>query len=83
MQLIIKPDGTIHGVYSDDFDYKMLGETNIRRASHVEPDELGRWFADLSPVGGPKLGPFDRRKDALNAEIVQLERMMTEQDFAG
>ena len=83
MQLIIKPDGTIHSVYSDDFDYKMLGETNIRRASHVEPDEQGRWFVDLSPVGGPKLGPFNRRKDALDAEIVHLERMMAEQDFAG
>ena len=34
--------------------------SRIRRASHVEPDEAGRWWADLSPVGGPRLGPFAR-----------------------
>ena len=26
------------------------------------------WWADLSPVKGPKLGPFSRRSDALQAE---------------
>jgi hypothetical protein len=40
----------------------------IRRASHVEADKAGRWFADLSPVAGPVLGPFDRRSEALAAE---------------
>jgi len=83
MQLIVKPNGTIHSVYSDTFDFKTLGETTIRRASHVEPDKQGRWIADLSPVGGPELGPFERHQEALDAEIVQLERMMTEPDFAG
>ena len=45
----------------------------IRRASHVEPDDDGRWFADLSPVEGPKLGPFALRSQALDAERVWLE----------
>ena len=45
-----------------------VGELTIRRASHVEPDERGRWLADLTPVGGPVLGPFDRRGAALAAE---------------
>ena len=44
------------------------------RASHVEPDAAGQWSADLAPVGGPKLGPFDTRADALAAEIVWLNR---------
>jgi hypothetical protein len=34
-----------------------------------EPDENGRWWADLSPVAGPKLGPFTKRSEALHAEV--------------
>ena len=47
-----------------------LGTPQIRRASHVEPDSVGRWWADLSPVGGPKLGPYppDARDQALQDE---------------
>ena len=45
-----------------------LGTVNIRRASHVEPTTEGRWTADLSPVGGPMLGPFALRSEALDAE---------------
>ena len=40
----------------------------ISRASHVEPDDLGCWWADLSPVKGPRMGPFERRSEALSAE---------------
>ena len=29
----------------------------------------GRWLADLSPSGGPTLGPFDERSQAIGAEI--------------
>ena len=31
------------------------------------------WLADLSPVNGPVLGPFDRRSEALAAELAWLE----------
>ena len=44
-----------------------LGSTNIKRASFVEP-EGSEWYADLSPVNGPKLGPFVKRQEALDAE---------------
>ena len=41
----------------------------IRRASHVEPTADGQWTADLSPIdGGPLLGPFPMRAEALAAE---------------
>ena len=67
MQIVIRPNGVFFGVYSDSFDYSEFGRPRIRRASHVEPDEAGHWFADLSPVDGPKLGPFDKRNEAIDA----------------
>jgi hypothetical protein len=68
MDLLVCPDGTIRAIYAEDIDLGLLGGASIRRASHVEPDEQGRWSADLSPVNGPVLGPFHRRSDALQAE---------------
>ena len=68
MQLLIFPGGTIRCVYAETIDLAEIGRVSISRGSHVEPDEFGRWFVDLAPVGGPQLGPFARRSDALNAE---------------
>lgn len=33
-----------------------------------------KWQADLSPVNGPVLGPFDSRVDAIEAEIEWLNK---------
>jgi hypothetical protein len=68
MELLIAPDGRVRAVYSETIDLGALGVVHIRRASHVDPDEDGRWWADLSPVGGPALGPFAHRSQALGAE---------------
>ena len=68
MQLIVNPCGTVRCVYAETIDLAELGRLTISRGSHVEPDEAGCWFADLAPVGGPRLGPFPLRSDALNAE---------------
>ena len=68
MQLIVTPDGAVRCIYGEAIDLHCLGRPAISRGSHVEPDRQGRWFADMSPVGGPRLGPFDRRSDALAAE---------------
>ncbi|QDU96524.1 hypothetical protein [Lignipirellula cremea] len=68
MQRLICPDGTIRCVYAETIDLASIGHVSISRGSHVEPDPDGPWFADLAPVGGPRLGPFARRSDALNAE---------------
>ena len=68
MQLVIQPDGSLKCVYSEAIDLHALGDLNISRGSHVEPDSSGQWFADLSPVFGPRLGPFSKRSDALSAE---------------
>ena len=73
MDLVISPDGTVRAIYAEDIQLTTLGSAVISRASHVEPDSQGRWLADLSPVGGPVLGPFDRRSEALTAELTWLE----------
>ena len=68
MQLLILPGGIVRCLYGETIDLASLGLVQIQRASHVEPDGQGQWHADLGPVGGPRLGPFLRRSDALAAE---------------
>jgi len=70
----IAPDGSITFVYRDGLRGLLRhGKSEIRRASHVEPTDDCRWTADLSPVGGPVLGPFDDRESALQAEVAWLK----------
>jgi hypothetical protein len=73
MQLIVRPGGAVQCIYGEEIDLSVLGNLAIRRASHVEPDEDGRWVADLSPVGGPVLRGFEKRSGALEAERWWLE----------
>ena len=77
--LLIGPDGTGRCVYGETLDLSAvdlsaLGQAEIQRGSFVEPDASARWWADLSPVAGPKLGPYARRSEALDAERAWLER---------
>jgi len=76
MTLIVDAKGGVRGVYSEAIDLASLGSVSIRRASHVEPDDQGRWWADLSPVCGPTLGPFTLRSLALDAERAWLEESL-------
>lgn len=69
MNLIIDRDGSVRGIYGEEIALDALGPLKIERASYVEPDDSGRWLADLSPVSGPLLGPFNRRSEALEAEV--------------
>ncbi len=73
MELIIDPQGQASCIYGETINLAELGQLRIQRASHVEPDDQGRWLADLSPMYGPMLGPFDRRSEALAAEVAWLE----------
>ncbi len=70
MDLIVDPNGDVTTLYTELMDLSALGAMNITRASHVEPDESGQWYADI--VDGPKLGPFTRRSEALAAEVAWL-----------
>lgn len=73
MQLIVEPNGNVRCIYDEELDLTVLGTVAITRASHVEPAPGGGWCADLSPVGGPVLGPFVKRSEALAAEVAWLE----------
>jgi hypothetical protein len=73
MHLVIGTGGTVRCVYSEEIALNSLGSLLIERASHVEPNSAGGWIADLSPVGGPQLGPFSLRSEALIAEVEWLE----------
>lgn len=73
MQLVFEPNGGCRCVYAEHIELSQLGQLQIRRASHVEPDDTGHWMADLSPVNGPTLGPFRSRQQALQAELTWLE----------
>lgn len=75
-QITVTEDGRLLFVYDDTLQPLMsLGPAQVRRASHVEPRAdnspvggEGYWTADLSPIGGPRLGPFPLREQALAAE---------------
>lgn len=73
MQLVIDRYGRTRSIYDEAIALDRLGSLRIRRASHVEPDETGAWYADLAPVAGPRLGPFSKRSTALAAETAWLE----------
>ncbi len=73
MNLVVSPQGQVRAIYDEAIALESLGPPSITRASHVEPDAQGRWSADLRPVGGPVLGPFARRTEALAAEVAWLE----------
>jgi hypothetical protein len=73
MQLVVLPGGAVRCLYDESIDLAALGHPDIKRASHVEPIGDGTWYADMSPVVGPVLGPFERRSEALEAEQAWLE----------
>ena len=68
MELVVDAGGDVRCVYGEELDLRELGKLQITRASHVEPDRDGFWWADMGPVGGPVLGPFRSRTGALEAE---------------
>jgi hypothetical protein len=68
MEILIDARGQARCVYGEAINLATLGQLTIYRASQVEPDMHGVWRADLTAVGGPTLGHFAQRSDALAAE---------------
>ena len=56
--------GDVRCVYGEELDLRELGKLRITRASHVEPNRDGFWWADMGPVDGPVLGPLRNRSEA-------------------
>lgn len=73
--IVVRPNGTVEFIYTDELrPFFNEGQGFISRASHVEPEPTSpnRWWADMSPVEGPQLGPFETRQEALDAEVIYL-----------
>jgi len=68
MELVVDAGGGVRCIYDEALDLREIGKLQITRASHVEPDAEGYWWADMGPSGGPVLGPFRSRTEALGAE---------------
>jgi hypothetical protein len=71
MIINISPQGEIKHIYTENIDLTDLGETQITRASNVEPVGL-QWEATMKD--GAILGPFNLRSEALAAEVNYLEK---------
>jgi hypothetical protein len=74
MELVVGVSGDVRCIYGEELDLREIGKLQITRASHVEPDRDGFWWADMGPVDGPVLGPFRNRTEALQAERGWLNR---------
>lgn len=72
MELVVSTAGDVRCIYDEELDLREIGKLQISRASHVEPDAEGNWWADMGLSGGPVLGPFRNRTEALVAERVWL-----------
>jgi hypothetical protein len=68
MELDVGVDGMARCIYDEALDLREIGKLQITRASHVEPDRDGYWWADMGPSVGPVLAPFTSRSEALAAE---------------
>jgi hypothetical protein len=57
MELVVDADGGVRCLYDEALDLRALGKLQITRASHVEPDSDGSWWADMGPSGGERPPP--------------------------
>lgn len=77
MKLRLSADGTeLTGLYTDKFPFKALGTLCVERASNVIYDNSkGQWFV-TAPKGGVAIldQGFDTRQEAIDAEIIHLEK---------
>lgn len=73
MKINIK-NGEIQYIYNEDLNINDIGKVNIKRVSKVEPDKDGKWYVDLSLIGGEKINGFNKRSNAIKYEIDWIEK---------
>ena len=73
--LSVSPEGVATFIYTDALAPLLKeGKATIQRASYVEPDDKGQWWATMKPFGEEVvLGPFTTRQEALDEEERYLE----------
>jgi hypothetical protein len=76
MELVVDASGDVRCIYDEALDLREIGKLQIIRASHVEPDADGYWWADMGPSGGPVLGPYGSRSGALEGEKTWLLKIV-------
>ena len=75
MNVYVDPQGDLQFIYQEEINMEDLGASTIRRASEVEPIEDSQWCANLARLGGPMLGPFKNRSEAIEAELAWIESL--------
>jgi hypothetical protein len=73
LKIKVQPDGTITHIYTEKLDLSSIGKPTTKRASCVEPTMDNKWTVDLALSSGPVLGLFNKRSEALAAEVKWLE----------
>ena len=69
-QILIKKNGDLQCLYTDNVDLRKLGKLEVTRASNVEFDSTnGTWSVRLVETGKIIGSGFIKRKDAINYEI--------------
>ena len=58
----------------DTGDERLGAMMDVEWVGLTEPTPSGDWLADLAPVDGPQIGPFDKRSEALAAEVAWLQQ---------
>ena len=56
MVLVVDAEGDVRCVCGEALDQRELGRLQITRASHVEPDAEGSWWADMGLLMGRSWG---------------------------
>ena len=73
MQLVVTPAARSAACTPRRSTWRRSAASRSPAPATSSPTPDGRWTADMTPVGGPVLGPFDRRSEALEAEHAWLE----------
>jgi hypothetical protein len=74
MKILISKQGEIKFIYTDELvKLSQLDNAVIERVSNVEPCK-GGWHAQMKD--GNVLGPFPTRTEALQQEVLYLEKQM-------
>ena len=73
MHLVVAPDGTARDLRRDDRPGRAWPPRPSPAPATSSRTPKAAGTPDLRPVDGPVLGPFDRRSEALEAEVAWLE----------